>query len=81
MKEVTICLNEAKNLKKFVNALSRYDFDVDAMSLNRRYNIDAKSIMGLYALDISQPIILKIYDRGEDVSTFLEEIKEFEVEA
>ena len=43
----------------FVNTVAKYDFDVDLVS--GRYAIDAKSIMGIFSLDLSKPIDLAIH--------------------
>ncbi|MEG0894935.1 MAG: HPr family phosphocarrier protein, partial [Oscillospiraceae bacterium] len=58
------------------NTVSKCDFDVDLIS--GRYAIDAKSIMGIFSLDISKPIQLDAHSDHPD--TFFEEIKKFIVE-
>lgn len=73
MKEVTILLNTINDVKIFVNTVSKYDFDVDLVS--GRYAIDAKSIMGIFSLDLSKPIKMQVYSDGADA--FMEEIKPF----
>ena len=71
MKEFTILLNAINDVKFFVNAVSKYDFDVDLVS--GRYAVDAKSIMGIFSLDLSKPIDLNIYADGdiEDILTVM----------
>ena len=65
MKTVQILLNTINDVKFFVNAVSKYDYDVDLIS--GRYAIDAKSIMGIFSLDLSKPIDLNIHaDAGID---------------
>lgn len=59
MKEVRISLNTIDKVKSFVNDLNRYDVDFDLVS--GRYIIDAKSIMGIFSLDLSKPITLNIH--------------------
>ncbi len=59
MKKITIALNTINDVKFFVNTVSRYDFDVDLIS--GRYAVDAKSIMGIFSLDLSKPIDLNIH--------------------
>ena len=59
MKTVRISLNSIDKVKSFVNDLAKFDVDFDLVS--GRYVIDAKSIMGIFSLDISQPIDLHIY--------------------
>lgn len=76
MVSVNIMLNTINDVKNFVNTVSKYDFEVDLTS--GRYVIDAKSIMGIFSLDLSKPI--KLDARCEKDSKFLEEIKSYIVE-
>lgn len=50
MKKVTVSLASINDVKSFVNIVSKYDFDVDLIS--GRYVVDAKSIMGIFSLDL-----------------------------
>lgn len=59
MIEVQISLNSIDKVKSFVNAVTQFNFDFDLIS--GRYVIDAKSIMGIFSLDLSKPIDLKIH--------------------
>ena len=71
MKTVKISLNSIEKVKSFVNAITRFDVDFDLVS--GRYVIDAKSIMGIFSLDLSKPIDLNIHaDNGADVDKILE---------
>ncbi len=76
MKTCSIMLNTINDVKKFVNTVSKYNFDVDLIS--GRYAIDAKSIMGIFSLDLSKAIKLEAH--SEDCDKFMDEIKEFIVE-
>ena len=67
MKEVQISLNSIDKVKSFVNVITKYDFDFDLIS--GRYVIDAKSIMGIFSLDLSKPIELNIHDEGDTTDT------------
>ena len=51
MKTVQISLNSIDKVKSFVNTITKYDNDFDLVS--GRYVIDAKSIMGIFSLDLS----------------------------
>lgn len=65
MKTVKISLNSIDRVKSFVNDINRYDCDFDLVS--GRYIIDAKSIMGIFSLDLSKPITLNIHaDKNVD---------------
>lgn len=74
MKKITIALNTINDVKFFVNTVSRYDFDVDLIS--GRYAVDAKSIMGIFSLDLSKPIELAIHAEA-DVDAILDVIKPY----
>ena len=73
MKTTTIMLNTINDVKLFVNTVAKYDFDVDLVS--GRYAIDAKSIRGIFSLDLSKPIQLEAH--SDDCEAFFEEIKDF----
>jgi hypothetical protein len=59
MKTVKISLNSIDKVKSFVNDITKFDYDFDLVS--GRYVIDAKSIMGIFSLDLSKPIDLNIH--------------------
>lgn len=62
MKTVRISLNSIDKVKSFVNDLTKFDVDFDLVS--GRYVIDAKSIMGIFSLDLSKPIELNIHSEN-----------------
>lgn len=76
MKSVTIFLNSIDKVKSFVNTLAEFDCDFDLIS--GRYVIDAKSIMGIFSLDLSKPIELCIHDNDE-MDVVLEKLKPYMV--
>lgn len=65
MQTVTISLNSIDKVKSFVNDIAKFDFDFDLVS--GRYVIDAKSIMGIFSLDLSNPISLNIHAEGKEL--------------
>ena len=67
MKEATILLQSIEDVKEFNRIVAVYDGDVDLVS--GRYVIDAKSIMGIFSLDLSKPIDLNIHaeDNADEV--------------
>ena len=71
MKTVQISLNSIDKVKSFVNAITQFDYDFDLIS--GRYVIDAKSIMGIFSLDLSKPIDLAIHAE-EEMDAILDEI-------
>lgn len=73
MKSFNIQLKSINDVKDFVNVVNRYDFDVDLSS--GRYIVDAKSIMGIFSLDLSKPIKVDVHT--DDCGKFCDEIKAF----
>ena len=59
MKTVQISLNSIDKVKSFVNDITKFDNDFDLVS--GRYVIDAKSIMGIFSLDLAKPIDLNVH--------------------
>ena len=74
MKTVQISLNSIDKVKSFVNAITQFDYDFDLIS--GRYVIDAKSIMGIFSLDLSKPIDLAIHVEN-DIDEILEALKPY----
>ena len=54
MKEFTVVLGSINDVKNFVNVVTKYDYEIDLTS--GRYVVDAKSIMGIFSLDLTKPI-------------------------
>ncbi len=63
MKTVKISLNSIDKVKSFVNEITKFENEFDLVS--GRYVIDAKSIMGIFSLDLSKPIDLNIHAEKE----------------
>ncbi len=76
MKTATIKLSLVENVNKFVNIVGRYPFDMDLRA--GRHVVDAKSILGIFSLDLSRPITLEIY--SDDCEELLKEIQPFMAE-
>ena len=73
MKSVTIHLSLAENVKDFVNIVSKYPYDIDLRS--GRHVVDAKSILGIFSLDLNKRITMEVYENNCD--DLLAEIKPF----
>lgn len=71
-----ISLVTIDQVKKFVDLVSKVEGDVDLVS--GRYTIDAKSIMGIFSLDISKPMELRIYREEGELEELLMNLKEFQ---
>lgn len=74
--KVTVMLPTITDVKEFISEVSLCDYDVDLIS--GKYVVDAKSIMGIFSLDLSKPIQLEA--QVKDASEFFEKIKQFIVE-
>ncbi len=74
MKTVKISLNSIDKVKAFVNEVTKYDAEFDLVS--GRYVIDAKSIMGIFSLDLSKPIDLNIHSES-NIEEILAKLDEF----
>lgn len=73
MKSVNVLLGTINDVKEFVNIVTKYDFDVDLVS--GRYAVDAKSIMGIFSLDLAKPIKVDVH--AQDAGEFLASIQKF----
>lgn len=73
MTTVKIMLSSINDVKNLVNIVNKYDFDIDLIS--DRYVVDAKSIMGIFSLDLTKPITVDAHT--EDTSAFLNDIKPY----
>lgn len=75
MKTVSISLNSIEKVKSFVNEIAKFKCNFDLISGN--YIIDAKSIMGIFSLDLSKQINLNIHAEGEELLKILEALKPY----
>ena len=73
MKSVMIRLSLVENVNKFVNIVTRYPYEMDLRA--GRHVVDAKSILGIFSLDLSKPITLEVY--SDECGDLMEQIKPF----
>ena len=78
MKTLKISLNSIDKVKTFVNEINQFSGEFDLVS--GRYVIDAKSIMGIFSLDISKPIDLNIHADEAEIPVFVEKLAAYIVE-
>mgnify|MGYP003100911994 FL=1 len=76
MKTVQICFDTdtLAKVKSFVNEVTKFDNEFDLVS--GRYVVDAKSIMGIFSLDLTKPITLNIHT-DENVDKILDTLKDY----
>lgn len=73
MKNVTIKLETINDVKNFVSAVTTFECDFDIVA--DRYVVDAKSIMGIFSLDLSKLLDLHINtDDEKEISAVLKAI-------
>ncbi|MCI9187251.1 MAG: HPr family phosphocarrier protein [Oscillospiraceae bacterium] len=73
MEAVTISLTQVNQVQKFVNVVSKVPYDVDMVS--GRYTINAKSLLGIYSLDLNRPLQVVMY--SDDCEALKKELEEF----
>ena len=78
MKVFDIQLSSINDVKAFVSAACMQPFDIDIVS--GRYIIDAKSIMGIFSVDLSRPIRVEVHGTDEDAKAFYDAAADFVVE-
>ncbi len=71
--EKTICLKTISDVKQFVDIVSKCTYDIELV--NEKYVIDAKSILGIFSLDLSKPIKMVIH--SNECNELLEELSNF----
>lgn len=74
MKNLTVNIEDISRVKEFVNLVSRCDSEVDLVA--GRYQVDAKSIMGIFSLDLAKPVELKYYESVDEDPAQFEKFKE-----
>ena len=75
MKEIKIKLTNVADIREFVNVVILMDYEIDLVQ--SRYTIDAKSIMGIFSLDLLSPITLVAHT--DDPALLFEKIAKFAV--
>ncbi len=73
MTSVEIKLTSIQDIRTFVDTVTKYGMDIDLSS--GRYVVDAKSIMGIFSLDLMNPITLTAH--GDDCTDLLAALDEF----
>ena len=73
MEAVIISLTQVNQVQKFVNVVSKVPYDVDMVS--GRYTINAKSLLGIYSLDLNRPLQVVMY--SDDWEALKKELEEF----
>lgn len=64
MTSIKVNLDSVNKVKEFVEITGKFPEDLDLA--HRKYVIDAKSLMGIFSLDLSKPLDLTINSDDED---------------
>lgn len=73
MKELTVRISTINDVKNFVSTVMLFNYDIDLIS--GRYAIDAKSIMGIFSIDLSKD--LKLVAHSNDTAELEEAIAKY----
>lgn len=76
--KVKVLLDSIEKVKDFVRTASQFEADMDLIS--GKYVIDAKSILGLFSLNLSEALVLKIEGSDKEIDEILEALKPYIVE-
>lgn len=74
-----VSLSSIEDVKKFVDAANHCDCEVDVLS--GRYIINAKSIMGLFSIDLAKPVRVEVHGTQEQGQAFEQSVAPFTVPA
>lgn len=75
MEIVEVSLGSIEKVKAFVSQVTQFDAEVDLVS--GRYVVDAKSILGIFSMDLSKPLKLQIHADGENTKKILESLEDY----
>ncbi|WP_373214056.1 HPr family phosphocarrier protein [Ruminococcus sp. 5_1_39BFAA] len=70
MSQKQIKLNAAEDVQEFVNAASKCDFDIDVFY--NRILIDAKSILGVFSMDLTKVLTVKCHGESKEFNRTLQ---------
>ena len=73
MKTANIRINTIEDVKNFVTTVTKCNYEVDIVS--GRYANDAKSIMGIFSLDLSKPLELRVH--SDDCDELMAELDKY----
>ena len=75
MKKMKVMLGSIEDVKEFVALTNSYSFDSDLVS--GRYAVDAKSIMGIFSLDLAKPLDFAVHADGAKADELLDAVTKF----
>ncbi|MDD7194532.1 MAG: HPr family phosphocarrier protein [Oscillospiraceae bacterium] len=76
MLDTYVSLGTIESVKNFVTKITQFDEDFEL--IQGKYVVDAKSVLGIFSIDLSKPVLLRINAEGERLEQIKKEVKEFE---
>ena len=76
MLDMYVSLGTIESVKNFVTKITEFEEDFDL--IQGKYVIDAKSVLGIFSIDLSKPVLLRINAEGERLEQIKNAVKEFE---
>lgn len=70
-----VAINNIDKVRKFVDIVSRFDCDIDLVSGHTM--VDAKSILGIFSLNIMKPMMMIIHDDEDKAQIIRNSLKAF----
>lgn len=77
--EFMVLLTSVADVKTFVDAATVYPYDVDVLA--GRYVVNGKSIMGLFSVDLSKPVTVRLEREGSEAEQMKEAVSAYRKEA
>ena len=71
-----VSLGTIESVKNFVTKITQFDEDFEL--IQGKYVVDAKSVLGIFSIDLSKPVLLRINAEGERLEQIKNAVKEFE---
>ena len=76
MLDIYVSLGTIESVKNFVTKITEFEEDFDL--IQGKYVIDAKSVLGIFSIDLSKPVLLRINAEGDRLEQIKKAVKEFE---
>ena len=67
--------NSVDKVKRFVSVTAGFDTEIDVVSGG--YVIDGKSFMGIFSMDLSKPLLVRVHENGERAEQIMKMFQEF----
>ncbi|HIR83898.1 MAG TPA: HPr family phosphocarrier protein [Candidatus Galloscillospira excrementavium] len=79
MNTLSVTLGSVPEVRTFADIASHYSCEIDVLS--GRYVVDAKSILGLFSLELAHPVTVEFHGSEEQFAAFAKEVQPFVTKA